>query len=133
MLPSGCTCPSDRARLRWGQRSTSAEGRPEPSRNSTTGASINVIGTGRRPRSADGQAGYHQRFGKATENLPSDVMMRPTLSGHQRVTNADNARLVDHDANAEEAGPLTVDGAQHIEIAVDAAGLRAGRHHTSVD
>src|SRR3954452_15970913 len=114
MLPSGCTCPSDRARLRWGQRSTNADGRPEPSRNSTTGASINVIGTGRRPKSDDGQAGYHQRFGKATENLPSDVMMRSTLSGSQRVTDADRARLVNDDADAEKAGPLAVDGAQHI-------------------
>ena len=39
----------------------------------------------------------------------------------------------DQRADAEERRPFGVDRAQDVEVALDAAGLRAGRHHAAVD
>ena len=50
-----------------------------------------------------------------------------------RVADGDAAGSGDQRRHAEVVAPLASDRAQHVEVAVDAAGLRPGRHDAAVD
>src|SRR5438477_5317609 len=64
------TDPSDRGALRWEQRSSTAAGRPAPSRKSARGRSIRMTPSGLRPSDDERHTGYHHRLGNATEKWP---------------------------------------------------------------
>ena len=51
----------------------------------------------------------------------------------ERVADCDRSRRHHERADPEVAGTLTVDRAQHVEVAFDPVGLRARHHHAPVD
>ena len=77
--------PIDSGTLRCGHRSTSAAGRPAPSRNRTRGRPQTVRASGRRPTSDDRAATYHHRA--SAPGADAAAVVRPgelTRAGYRR-------------------------------------------------